>query len=58
MGLIFTAVAVSLNAFLLPRIYPLGVSLHNILLFKTVFGTAVGTLATWLAVHRVLDEAE
>jgi len=57
MGLIFTAVGVSCNALLLPRMFPAGVSLRNVLLFKTFYGVLIGSIATFLAVQRVLKEA-
>ena len=57
-GLIVTAACVAANAVLLPRIFPDGVSLHNILLFKTVYGTIVGSIATFFALRRSLREVE
>jgi uncharacterized membrane protein YdjX (TVP38/TMEM64 family) len=36
--------------------FPNGVSLANVLLFKTVFGAVIGSLATFLAVRKMLTE--
>jgi hypothetical protein len=55
-GLIFTCVLVPCNALLLPRISPNGVSFANVLLFKTLYGAVVGSLATFLAVRKILTE--
>lgn len=55
-GLIFTCVLVPCNALSLPRMFPNGVSFANVLLFKTVFGAVVGSLATFLAVRKMLTE--
>jgi hypothetical protein len=55
-GLIFTCVFVPCNALLLPRIFPYGVSFANVLLFKTLYGAVVGSLATFLAVRKMLTE--
>lgn len=55
-GLIFTAVSVPCIAVLLPRIFPNGVTLGAVLLFKTFYGAAVGSLATLLAVNKALRE--
>ena len=55
-GLIFTAVLVPCNWLLLPRIFPNGVSFANVLLFKTLYGAVVGSLATFLAVRKMLGE--
>lgn len=56
-GLIFTAVGVSCNALLLPRMFSEIVSLRDVLLFKTFYGALIGSIATFLAVQRVLAEA-
>ncbi len=55
-ALLFTAFFVPVNALLLPRLYPESVSLRDIVLFKTVFGTLLGGLATLLALHKVVGE--
>ena len=55
-GVIFTAVLVPCNWWLLPRIFPNGVSFANVLLFKTLYGAVVGSLATFLAVRKILTE--
>lgn len=56
LGLIFTTVCVALNALLLPRIFPKGVSFADVLLFKTLYGAVVGLIATWLALRKALNE--
>lgn len=55
-GLIFTCIFVPCNALLFPRMFPDGVSLHHVLLFKTVYGAVIGAIATFLAIHRALYE--
>jgi uncharacterized membrane protein YdjX (TVP38/TMEM64 family) len=55
-GLIFTCVFVPCNALLLPRIFPNGVSFANVLLFKTLYGAVSGSIATFLAVRKMLSE--
>jgi hypothetical protein len=55
-GLIFTAVLVPCTWLLLPRIFPNGVSFANVLLFKALYGAVVGSLATFLAVRKMLAE--
>jgi hypothetical protein len=55
-GLIFTCVLVPCNWLLLQRIFPNGVSFANVLLFKTLYGAVVGSLATFLAVRKMLTE--
>jgi hypothetical protein len=57
-GLIFTCVCVPCNALLLPLIFPNGVSFGNVLLFKTLYGVVVGSIATLLAVQKTLSEVE
>ncbi|WP_353063007.1 hypothetical protein RBB77_17175 [Tunturibacter psychrotolerans] len=54
MGLLFTCLLVPCNAFIFPRIFPDGVSLSNVLLFKTVYGAVIGSIATLLALYRAL----
>ena len=56
-GILFTCVLVPLNAVLLPRAFPTGASFHNVMLFKTLFGTVLGAVATWLAISKALNEA-
>jgi len=41
---------------MLPRIFPDGFSFGNVLLFKTVYGAVLGSIATLLALYRVLGE--
>ncbi len=55
-GILFCCVLVPLNALLLPRAFPLGVSFAGVVLFKTFFGAALGALVTWIAISRALDE--
>ncbi len=55
-GVFFTCVLVPLNALLLPRLFPGGVSLADVVLFKTLFGAILGALVTWLAISRALNE--
>ena len=55
-GLLFTMVCVPINAWLLPRLLPAGASLHQVLWFKTLYGTIFGALATYLALHKALHE--
>jgi small-conductance mechanosensitive channel len=57
-GLILTCVLAPCNAWLLPGIFPGGVSFRNVLLFKTLYGTILGAIATFLAVRRSLNEAD
>src|SRR5271155_257549 len=57
-GLIFTCVCVPCSALLLPLIFPNGVSFGNVLLFKTLYGVVVGSIATLLAVQKTLSEVE
>jgi hypothetical protein len=55
-GLVFTCVFVPCNALLLPLMFPDGVSFANIAVFKTLCGAVVGSMATFLAVRKVLTE--
>ena len=55
-GLLFTCVCLPFNAWLLPRFLPEGASFHQVLLFKTVYGTVFGSIATFLALHKALHE--
>ncbi len=55
-GLIFTAACTSCNALLLPLMFPNGVSYRNVLLFKTLYGAVLGSIATLLAIHKALNE--
>ena len=57
-GLLFTCVLVPCNAFLLPRIFPEGVSFRNVLLFKTLYGIVLGSIATLLALRKALHEVD
>ena len=58
LGLIFTVLGVSLNAVLLPRIFPHGVSLANVILFKTFYGVIFGAIATYIGLRRSLHEVD
>ncbi len=53
-GLIVTLLCWAPNAFLLPRLLPDGASLHNVLLFKTLYGIVLGAIATYVALRRAL----
>ena len=55
-GLIFTVVCVSCNAMLFPRLFPDGVSFRTVLLFKTLYGAFLGSIATFFALQRALNE--
>jgi hypothetical protein len=57
-GLIFTCVCLPCNALLLPWMFPSGVSFRNALLFKTLYGTVLGSIATFLAVRKALNEVD
>jgi hypothetical protein len=57
-GLIFTCVCVPCCWLLLPLIFPNGVSFGNVLLFKTLYGAVLGSIATWLALRKALNEVE
>ena len=57
-GLAFTAIAVPCEYLLLPRIYPSGATFHDVLLVKTVYGTLLGGIATYIALRRALIETE
>jgi hypothetical protein len=55
-GLVFTCVCVSCNWFLLPHAFPNGVGFGSVLIFKTLYGAILGSIATFLAVHKALHE--
>ncbi len=55
-GVMFTCVLVPLNALFLPRVFPSGVSIRSVILFKTLFGAVLGSLVTWIAISRALKE--
>lgn len=55
-GIVFTCVLVPLNALLLPKLFPGGASLADVVLFKTLFGAVLGALVTWMAIFRALNE--
>ena len=57
MGLIFTCALMPLNAWLLPQAFPAGVSRFNVVLYKTLYGTIVGGLATFLTLRGALRSA-
>ena len=57
-GLLFTCVLVPCNALLLPRVFPVGVTFHNVLLFKTLYGIVLGSIATLLALRKALHEVD
>ena len=55
-GVVFTAAFALCNAFLLPHLFPDGASLRGELSFKTIYGTVLGAIATFLILHRALRE--
>jgi len=57
-GTIFTCVLVPCNALLLPRLFPEGLSFGQVIWFKTLYGTLLGAIATYLAVRIFLREIE
>jgi hypothetical protein len=38
--------------------FPNGVSLRDVLLFETLYGTLIGAITTSLAVYKVLNEVD
>ena len=56
LGILFTSVLVPMGGLLLPRAFPEGISFMNLVLFKTLLGAVLGSIATWLAIHRALSE--
>jgi uncharacterized membrane protein YdjX (TVP38/TMEM64 family) len=38
--------------------FPNGVTFRNVLLFKTLYGTVLGSIATFLAVRKALNEVD
>ena len=56
-GVIFTLAFTLCNYFLMPLLFPAGLSMHGELSFKTLYGTVLGALATFLILHRALREA-
>lgn len=55
-GLGFTLLLYPLNAWLLPRAFPNGLSLRELIWSKTLFGATLGAIASWLAIFRALRE--
>ncbi len=55
-GILFTCVLVPLNGLLLPRAFPNGLTLTNVVLFKTIFGAVLGSIATCLAIQRAFRQ--
>ncbi len=55
--LAFLVVCVSVNALLLPRLFPQGIAHGTVIAFKTLYGTVVGALASNLAIRKALREA-
>ena len=55
-GVLFTCVLVPLNALILRRIFPSGLSTGSVVLFKTLFGAVLGAFVTWIAISRALKE--
>ena len=57
-AVLFTVALTGVNAMLLPRSFGSVVSLHTELMFKTVYGAVIGALASFLAIHRTLNEGD
>ncbi len=57
-GLLFALAFAACNYFLLPHLFPEGASLRDVLWYKTVYGTVLGAIATFLILHRALREAD
>ncbi len=55
-GLVFTVFLYPLNAWLLPRAFPDGLSVREVVWFKTLFGAILGAFASWLAISKALRE--
>ncbi len=55
-GLLCTAILFPCNAFLLPKMFPGGVSFGDVLFFKTAYGAVLGAVASWFAIRRALHE--
>ncbi len=56
-GVLATIAFAICNYFLLPRLFPEGANLRGVLFFKTIYGTVLGAVATFLILHRALREA-
>ncbi len=56
-GVLATIAFAICNYFLLPRLFPEGANLRGVLAFKTIYGTVLGAIATFLILHRALREA-
>ena len=56
LGVVFTCVLVPLNALLLPRLFHSGFTLTQVILFKTIFGAVLGSIATLLAITKAFNE--
>ena len=54
--LVFLLICVSVNALVLPRAFPNGVSHGAVITFKTLYGTVIGALATHLALRKAMRE--
>ena len=57
-GVVFTVIAWALNAFLMPRVFPDGLSFGHTVIYKTAYGVVVALIATALALSMVLREPE
>ena len=55
MGLVFTCVFMAVNAWLLPHLFPEGVSRFQVVLYKTLYGTILGGTATFLTVRSAMQ---
>ncbi len=56
LGILFTCVLVPLNELLLPRLSPNGFPLVEVILFKTIFGAVLGSIASLIAITKALFE--
>lgn len=57
-GVAFTLVAWALNAFLIPRAFPDGLSFGHTVVYKTVYGVLIALITTALAIYIVLRETK
>ena len=55
-GLAFTCVCVPINDVVLQHVVPGGLRLSDALVFKTLYGALLGSIATFIALHKALYE--
>ena len=55
-GLVFTLIFCPLNAWLLPRTFPNGLSLQQLAWFKAITGAILGAMASYFAISRAFRE--